>query len=119
MAVAKLMGIYWPGSVNTFKAHDLPGLEVRTRSEHAYELIVREDDDPDTLFVLVTGKCPEYYVRGFIKGSDAFSRPQWLRDHGGREPAYFIPHASLSPTELLMGCRTEEMALSSGIRRVV
>jgi hypothetical protein len=102
LALAKLLGVYWDGSVDTWKAHDLPGLQVRTRSKHSYELIVRPNDDDAAKWVLVTGRCPSYLVRGWLCGSDA-KRPEWLRAYGGRPAAYFVPHAALRPVEDLNG----------------
>ena len=77
VAVAKAMGRYWGGSVNTFKSiGDLVsvGWEIRTRAEHSYDLIIRDDDQDDRVFVLVTGKAPNYVVRGWIKAGDAKER---------------------------------------------
>jgi hypothetical protein len=71
LAVAKILGRYWDGSVNTWKADDLPGLQIRTRSRHDYDLIVRPGDDDQAAWVLVTGRCPEYRVRGWITGAEA------------------------------------------------
>ena len=90
MAVAKFLGVYWDGSVNTWKANDLPGLQIRTRSRHDYDLIVRPGDDDQAVWVLVTGRCPEYRVHGWITGSEA-KRAEWLRNYGGRPAAYFVP----------------------------
>lgn len=96
LVVAKVLGIYWDGSVNTFSRDDLPGLQVRTRSETYYDLIVRPSDPDDATWVLVTGKCPSYVVRGWIKGSDA-KQPQWMKDHGSRPDAFFVPQEALRP----------------------
>jgi hypothetical protein len=94
MAVAKLLGIFWDGSVNTWKANDLPGLQIRTRSLHDYDLIVRPNDENDSRWVHVTGRCPEYRVHGWIVGSSA-KRPEFLKTHGGRPAAYFVPASKL------------------------
>jgi hypothetical protein len=102
IAVAKLLGVFWDGSVNTWKANDLPGLQVRTRSRHDFELLVRPQDDDSTPWVLVTGKCPEYRVRGYLYGHEA-KRGEWLRSYGGRPKAYFVPHSNLRPMEELHG----------------
>ena len=62
LAVAKVMGRYWGGSINTFKTGgdiDSTGWEVRTRSSHDYDLIVRDDDDDERVFILVTGSAPD------------------------------------------------------------
>lgn len=104
MAVAKCLGVYWDGSVNSFKSNDLPGIQIKTRSREDYELIVRPGDSPEAAYVLVTGKCPNYSVRGWIYGKDAM-REEWLRDHGGRPAAYFVPHSSLQPMEQLSWAR--------------
>ena len=95
LVVAKALGLYWDGSVNTFKTgDDVPGLQVRTRSKDWYELIIRKDDDPDAKFVLVTGVCPVYRIHGWMLGSDAMQE-KWLKEYGGREAAYFVPQDAL------------------------
>jgi len=70
--------------------------EVRTRSKHHYDLIVRRDDDPQKYYVLVTGVAPTYRVHGWISGADA-RRPDWVRAYGSREPAWFVPQRALHP----------------------
>jgi hypothetical protein len=102
VAIAKMLGVFWDGSVNTWSAHDLPGLQVRTRSRHDYELLVRPCDCNETPWVLVTGKCPNYRVRGYVYGREA-KRREWLQSYGGRPPAYFVPHSNLRSVEELYG----------------
>jgi hypothetical protein len=104
MALAKCLRIYWDGSVNTFKANDLPGIQVRTRSREDYQLIVRPGDSKEAAYVLVTGRCPNYEIRGWIAGKDAM-REEWLKDHGNRPAAYFVPHSALQPMSTLEVCR--------------
>lgn len=102
-AVAKWLGCYWSGSVGLFKnGTDLPGIEVRMRRMEHYELIVRDDDDDRSRYVLATGRCPTYRVRGWILGADA-KRPEWSQTHGGRPAAYFVPTAALRPMAELKG----------------
>jgi hypothetical protein len=106
LAVAKTLGVYWDGSVDTFKGRpDLPGVEVRWRSRPEWDLIVRPDDDPDAWFVLVVGSCPTYTVVGAMQGRDA-RRDEWSRDYGGRPPAWFVPQAHLLPIEAMGYGRT-------------
>lgn len=101
MVVCKFLGIYWDGSVDTFKAADVgANIQVRTRSLHSYELIVRSDDADNEMYVLVTGKCPTYQIHGYITGSDAKKR-EYLQTHGNRPAAYFVPHRALSPADEL------------------
>ena len=94
LAVAKALGVYWDGSVNTFKADDLPGIQIRTRGRHDFDLIVRPCDDDHAAWVHVTGKCPTYKVHGWISGANA-KQDKWLRNHGGRPEAYFVPASEL------------------------
>lgn len=96
VAFAKATGRYWSAPVDTFKEPDFaPDIQVRTRSLHIYELIVRPDDADNERFVLVTSEeCPYFRIVGWITGAEA-KRPEWLATHGGREPAYFVPHAAL------------------------
>lgn len=97
LAFAKAINRYWSGSVNTFKTGgDVGALQVRTRSKHSYELLVRDGDRDDDLFVLVTGTAPHFKVWGWIYGRDA-KRPEWKQTHGNRPAAYFVPHGALIP----------------------
>ena len=96
-ALAKFLGWFWDGSVDTFRNRpDLGNIEIRTRSKHSYDLIVREDDDPDNVFVLVTGIAPNYRIRGWIRGKDA-RRDEWKQSYGGRPEAWFVPSEALKP----------------------
>ncbi|VIO80084.1 hypothetical protein [Bradyrhizobium ivorense] len=96
LAVAKALGLYWTGSVNSFKCGgDVGAIQVRTRSRADYELIIRDDDRDEDVFVLVTGRCPTYEVIGKIIGRKG-KRDEWRRCHGGRQAAWFVPHAALS-----------------------
>lgn len=94
LSLAKHLGVYWDGSVNTFKKPDLPGIQVRTRSRDDYDLIVRKGDRDDEIFVLVTGRCPTYTIRGWILGGDA-KLEKYKVAHGGRPEAFFVPQDAL------------------------
>lgn len=101
MAVAKALGIYNPMTVNTFKDADLgSGIQVRTRSRHDYDLIIREGDADDEAFILVTGTFPEYRVHGWCWGRDG-KKDIHKANHGGYNPAWFVPPSALRPLEEL------------------
>jgi hypothetical protein len=95
-AVAKVLGIYWNGSIDAFKDDDLPGLQVRTRSLHDWDLLVRPQDSDSAIWVHVTGRCPDYRIHGWLHGYEA-KQSCWLQSHGGRPPAYFVPSSALHP----------------------
>lgn len=99
LAVAKYLRKYWDGSVDTFRTlPDLGNVEIRTRSRHDYELIIRPDDDTEKYYVLVTGRAPHYRIRGYILGAAARC-DQWVQRHGGRSPAWFVPSQALIPLQ--------------------
>lgn len=107
MAVAKALGVFWSASLNTFKSGGDIGnrIQVRTRSKDYYELIVRDDDDPDHIFILATGLSPVFKIHGWILGRDA-RRDEWRQTHGGREAAWFVPQSSLSDISTLKQSQT-------------
>jgi hypothetical protein len=101
-AFAKATGRYWSGSVNTFKSGGDVGntIQIRTRSKHDYDLIVRDDDRDDDIYVLVTGGPQEFLVHGWMLCADAKSK-QFVSDYGGYGEAYFVPQSELRPVEEL------------------
>jgi len=102
MAFAKATGLYWEAGVNTFKAGgDVGTVEVRTRSRHDYELIVRDDDPDGRIYFLVTGGPERFRLQGWIKSEEA-RRPEWRKNHGGYQPAYFVPHSALKSLDQLI-----------------
>lgn len=55
-ACAMALGLEWDKSVGTYKEPDLPmKIQVRTRTKKSYNLLVRPDDKPEHIFVLVKG----------------------------------------------------------------
>lgn len=95
IAFAKAFGLYPGFTINTFKAADIgSNVQVRTRSERRYGLIVRPDDDDDAVFVHVIGSSPNYVVMGWMLGKDA-KRPGYSEAHGDRPPAFFVPSEEL------------------------
>ena len=101
IAVAKAAGKYWGGSINTFKdGGDIAstGWEVRTRSSHDHDLIIRDSDPDGRVFILVTGLSPTFRIHGWIKSEDA-KREEWRKDYGGHGLAYFLPQKLLKKWE--------------------
>lgn len=86
------------GDLGTFRVDGLAvSIQVRTRSQSHYELIVRGDDRNDDVFVLVTGEkdSPQFRVVGWIVGRDA-KKSVWRQTYGNRPGAYFVPHRALN-----------------------
>lgn len=96
-AVAKALDRFWSGAVNTFRSEaDVSGYEVKTRSKHHYDLLVRSDDSDDAYFILVTGRAPHYRVHGYMRGADA-KQAEFLQTYGDRPAAWFVPQSRLTP----------------------
>ena len=99
LVVARLLGVEWTGARATCQSGgtDVGGLEVRTLTDHAWDLIVRAKDPDDALVVLVTGEAPVFRVQGFTQAGWARRtyRPQVLAS--GRPGVTLVPQADLWP----------------------
>lgn len=98
MAFAKARGLYFDASVNTFKAPDVAGVQVRTRTNPRWDLIVSPDaKDADVYVLVVPVKLPlTFRLVGWIRARDA-KREEWIQRYGGGPPAHFVPQADLQP----------------------
>jgi len=95
LAYCKFRDKYWNGSVNSFKDADQgESVQIRQTSLGHGSLIVREEDNPEHYYVLVTGKSPDFKVCGWIKGIDAKDK-KYVKAPNGRDSAYFIPQKDL------------------------
>jgi hypothetical protein len=100
IAVSKYLNLYWSGLSDIIKAVDVGGengAEVRTRTQHWYELMLHKTDN-DRPFVLVTAeRPPAFRLVGWILGRDGKLQKYW-GEHGARgRPAFFVPHSELLP----------------------
>jgi len=79
---------------------DLPGIDVKTRSKHSYDLIVQKNESPNKKFVLVTIEKGKTFVHGWCLGKEAMNEKFWADPARGR-PAYFVPKEHLHPMETI------------------
>ena len=94
LAVCKYLGIYWGFGVNTFHVPDVENTNLEVRWSSREDMKVRPDDSG--IVVSVTGKCPEYEIKGWLYTDDA-KQEKWKYN---REPVcYFVPHNQLRPIE--------------------
>jgi hypothetical protein len=105
MAAAKVLGVYWSGTVNTFAADDLEDYEVRQTAKDDGPLIVRPHDDNTSIYILVTGVNGMYRVVGWLSGEDA-KKEHFKASPGGRPAAYFVPQSELNNIEEIHEHRT-------------
>jgi hypothetical protein len=102
-AVAKALGIYWDGSVDTFKTKaDLgENIEIRSTKTNPPKLIVRPNDGAEKIYVCVQdewleGQRPTYLIHGWMTGTEAMD-DQYLTNFGrkDRPPCYGVPAENL------------------------
>jgi hypothetical protein len=80
---------------------DLPGIDVKTRSKHSYDLLVQKKSNPDRKYVLVTIENQRTLLHGWCYGKEAMKDEFWADPARGR-PAYFVDKASLRSMETLL-----------------
>lgn len=98
-AVAKALNRYWQGA-GTFRGGDVGALQVRTRSQHDYDLPIGTTDADADVFVLVTGRAPSFRVRGWVYGYEGKLAEYW-GDPTGFGAAYYVPASALHDLDLL------------------
>lgn len=103
MAVASHLGMkdrLYEESEAKRGSDDLPGIDVKTRSKHSYDLIVQGNEDPCKKFVLVTIEKQKTLIHGWCYGREAMQEQYWADPARGR-PAYFVPKEKLRSIEEL------------------
>jgi len=100
LAVAKFLGIFWDGSINTFKAPDVGLLHVRHTQLPNGHLFIREGDDERGLYVLVTGFHPIYKIPGFMIAINGM-KDEYSKNPNGKFPTWMVPQSKLLDINLL------------------
>ena len=97
--VAKFLGYFWLGSIDTFKAPDVGAYQVRT-STRDY-LIIRKGDRDEEIFIGVRKLNDlQYDILGWIIGACG-KQNEFLQSPADRPPAWFVPKERLSSIEKL------------------
>ena len=111
MSTAKVIGCYWEPTVNTFRAPDLCGwIQVKTTSADNGHLIIHDGCNPEHAYVLVTGRSPDFIVRGWIMAKDA-TRDEWWRTVNPERPcAWYVPQSALLDLDELLQLNTMRVA---------
>ena len=78
---------------------DLPGIDVKARSRHFYELLCQKDDTDEKILVLVTIESDEIRLHGWMESHEAKTYP--VKSFRSGRPAHVVPQADLQPMELL------------------
>jgi len=103
MAVASFLGmkeLLYSEAEAKRGSDDLPGMDIKTRSRHSYDLIVQKNEDPRKKFVLVTIEKQTTLLHGWCYGEEAMMDKFWADPARGR-PAYFVGKEYLRSMESL------------------
>lgn len=96
-AFAKALHLSWDRSTDPDKFKgDVEGYQVRLGRGDAYHLVVRKNDPDEHIFVLVTGRCPNFNVVGWIRAIEG-KNPAFWTSKGGRAPQFYVPQSALRP----------------------
>lgn len=96
MAVAKGLGIYWDGSVNTFKKPDVGNYQVRHTQVADGKLIIRPKDSTEEIYILVTGTSPTFILQGWIMGFDAKKDDHLFKGYNGMPDCWMVKQEYLN-----------------------
>jgi hypothetical protein len=97
-ALAKFLNVYWPGKGDMRDA-DVGEMDVRTRSEHWYDMVLHDEDPDDRIYWLLTGINGKYKVHGWMWAGDGKKDEYWSDPAKQGRHAYFVPQSKLfSPT---------------------
>ena len=103
MAFCKAFGIYWDGSVNTFKNPDVPDtpIQIRGTEYNTGKLIIRENDPSNDLYILVVGSIPNYRIIGGLFGHQG-KVDDYVSNPNNQGKCWMIPQEHLRPVENFM-----------------
>lgn len=83
-------------------SYDLPpNIDVKTRSNHDYDLICFRDESPEKALVLVTIQHKEIRIHGWISARDA-KRQEWWKERVKDRGCYYVPQKYLRPMSELV-----------------
>lgn len=97
MAVARWRNTYWHGSwFNGQNAGtDAGSAQVRWTEHASGHLILYTEDDPERVYVLVTGRSPVKTIIGWGYGRDLRQDRHW-RDTNVKCPSWWVPQSELT-----------------------
>lgn len=99
-AVCKFLRVPYSGSVNTFRASDLPfNIEVRTRSAPWHDLKIRPDDDDRRRVVMAVCRSIDKPIRlvGWIGAKSGKEIGPLIDPSGAQKPFHAVPQEMLRP----------------------
>ena len=109
IAVLKFLNIYKSPTINNFSGADIvyngKKIEVRHRENKSFDMIVRRNNSPSSVYVMTRGLAPTIEVVGWEVGKNVM-KDSFIRDHGGYGAAWFVPQDALRDMEELIDFNT-------------
>ena len=96
---AKEFNCYPTHAAPDYSGDNASGIEIRTTTRTNGRLFVHDNDHDDRPYVLITGVCPHYSIRGWLLGREAKDPRFW--DSSLPNPCYAIAQSDLRDPELL------------------
>jgi len=97
LALAKAKNWYWDGSVGTYRAPDVHDVQVRHTEHDDGKLILRPGKtNPDEKYYLITGKAPNYTVRGWVYGRDGMDERYKFSGFNKMPDCWMVPQEFLN-----------------------
>lgn len=87
---------------------DLPGIDVKCRPNHYWDLLVQLDDDLKKTYVLVTIQNRETRIVGWIRGKDVKEKAS-VKEFVPNRPCYVVPQSELSNPSILQALVQQKM----------
>lgn len=100
IALARVLNLAWtPGGIRVSRGDVGGKIEVRVTEHPGGHLLVYENDDDSSPFVLMVGHYPGFRAAGYILARDA-KRREWFNAKAD-PPGYWVPQAALNDLETL------------------
>lgn len=98
LAVAQYLDVPWDPPIGTTDKHsgDVGGFQVRATKYRTGCLVVRPQDPPGHVYILVTGEPPDLAIVGWATGWEARRLGKW-EARNGRDPAWWLHQSKLHP----------------------
>lgn len=98
-AFCYIFGLPLSLGIDTFKAADIgANIQIRSTKYPGGKLLVKKQDNPEHIYVLMCGEFPTYRAAGYITGQEARQEKYWgeLKSHYSGPPCFIIPQSELS-----------------------
>jgi hypothetical protein len=103
LAVAKVLNVFWFGHMRSFKGPDVGNLlHIRSTRHTNGHLIIKHNDDPNGVYMLVINECPKFTIVGGISAKRAMRDFPSVANKVGKGHSFWVPQDKLSDAEVIV-----------------